>query len=98
MTPARCGNTATGVAIPAGADPATRRPTKTSRVPAPTGPRTHEELTMDVEAYDLVKTYPPNVRALDGLSLQIETGDVFGLLGPNGAGKSTAIKILTTLA
>jgi ABC-2 type transport system ATP-binding protein len=53
---------------------------------------------MDIEAYDLVKTYPPNVRALDGLSLQIETGEVFGLLGPNGAGKSTAIKILTTLA
>jgi ABC-2 type transport system ATP-binding protein len=53
---------------------------------------------MDVEAYDLVKTYPPNVRALDGLSLQIEAGEVFGLLGPNGAGKSTAIKILTTLA
>jgi ABC-2 type transport system ATP-binding protein len=53
---------------------------------------------MDVEAYDLVKTYPPSVRALDGLSLQIEAGEVFGLLGPNGAGKSTAIKILTTLA
>jgi ABC-2 type transport system ATP-binding protein len=53
---------------------------------------------MEVEAHDLVKTYPAGVRALDGLSLAIPAGEVFGLLGPNGAGKSTAIKILTTLA
>ena len=53
---------------------------------------------MHVEAHDLVKTYPPDVRALDGLSLAIAPGEIFGLLGPNGAGKSTAIKILTTLA
>ncbi|GIG69507.1 ABC transporter ATP-binding protein [Phytomonospora endophytica] len=53
---------------------------------------------MHVEAHDLVKTYPPGVRALDGLSITIEPGEVFGLLGPNGAGKSTTVKILTTLA
>src|SRR5262245_19553777 len=53
---------------------------------------------MRVEAQDLVKTYPPDVRALAGLSVTIKPGEVFGLLGPNGAGKSTAIKILTTLA
>jgi ABC-2 type transport system ATP-binding protein len=41
---------------------------------------------------------PPGVRALDGLSITIEAGEIFGLLGPNGAGKSTAIKVLTTLA
>src|SRR5215475_5388198 len=53
---------------------------------------------MQIEAGDLVKTYPPGVRALDGLSIAIEPGEVFGLLGPNGAGKSTTIKVLTTLA
>ncbi|GIH08603.1 hypothetical protein Rhe02_66700 [Rhizocola hellebori] len=53
---------------------------------------------MQVEATNLVKTYPSGVRALDGLSLALRAGEVFGLLGPNGAGKSTAIKILTTLA
>lgn len=37
------------------------------------------------------------LRALDGLSLQIEAGEVFGLLGPNGAGKTTAFKILMGL-
>ncbi|MEV6969384.1 ATP-binding cassette domain-containing protein [Hamadaea sp. NPDC051192] len=51
-----------------------------------------------VVAEALVKTYPGDVRALDGLSLTVRPGEVFGLLGPNGAGKSTTIKILTTLA
>jgi len=35
-----------------------------------------------------------NVRALDGLSLRVEAGEVFGFLGPNGAGKTTTFKIL----
>jgi ABC-2 type transport system ATP-binding protein len=51
-----------------------------------------------VQARDLHKTYPGHVRALNGLSLQVRGGTVFGLLGPNGAGKSTTVKILTTLS
>src|SRR5919202_6118965 len=53
-----------------------------------------------LRAADLVKTYPgkPPVRALDGLSVEVAAGTVFGLLGPNGAGKSTTVKILTTLS
>jgi ABC-2 type transport system ATP-binding protein len=35
--------------------------------------------------------------AVDGLTLTVEPGEVFGLLGPNGAGKSTTLKMLTTL-
>jgi ABC-2 type transport system ATP-binding protein len=53
---------------------------------------------MAVEVRDLVKVYPGNVRALDGLSLAVPGGEIFALLGPNGAGKSTTIKILTTLS
>ena len=37
------------------------------------------------------------VRALDGLSLDVEEGTVLGLLGPNGAGKTTTVRVLTTL-
>lgn len=44
----------------------------------------------------LVKTFG-NVRALDGLDLQVEEGELFGFLGPNGAGKSTTIRILVDL-
>jgi len=36
------------------------------------------------------------IAALDGLSLEIHAGEIFGLLGPNGAGKSTTIGVLTT--
>ena len=39
----------------------------------------------------------PTVKAVDGLSLAVEKGEVFGLLGPNGSGKSTTIKMILGL-
>lgn len=52
---------------------------------------------------DVVKDYPrgmlglDRLRAVDGVSFQIEAGEVFGLLGPNRAGKTTLVKLLLAL-
>jgi ABC-2 type transport system ATP-binding protein len=50
---------------------------------------------------DLVKVYGEKsrtpARALDGLAIEVNKGEIFGLLGRNGAGKTTLIRILTTL-
>ncbi len=46
-----------------------------------------------IELTDLVKHYGP-VHAVDGLTLAVAPGEVFGLLGPNGAGKTTTVEIL----
>lgn len=51
-----------------------------------------------LRATELRKTYAGNVTALDGLSITVEAGTIFGLLGPNGAGKSTTVRILSTLS
>jgi ABC-2 type transport system ATP-binding protein len=52
-----------------------------------------------IQVEDLVKVFGGRVpvRALDGLSLTVECGGVYGLLGPNGAGKTTLIRVLATL-
>ncbi|NLU66696.1 ATP-binding cassette domain-containing protein [Streptomyces sp. HNM0574] len=49
-----------------------------------------------IHAEGLVKTFG-EVRALDGVDLDVPEGTVLGLLGPNGAGKTTAVRVLTTL-
>jgi ABC-2 type transport system ATP-binding protein len=53
-------------------------------------------MTAVIETRVLTKTYG-SVRALDGLSLTIPRGGVYGVLGPNGAGKSTLFRILLGL-
>ena len=49
-----------------------------------------------IQLRDLFKSYGP-VKALNGLSLEVPKGSLYGLLGPNGAGKSTLIRIICTL-
>lgn len=45
----------------------------------------------------LVKKFPGGVTAVDGISFEVQPGEIFGFLGPNGAGKSTTVQVLTTL-
>jgi ABC-2 type transport system ATP-binding protein len=58
-------------------------------------PAQHEpsQAGVAVEATDLVKEFG-DTRAVDGVSLAVPTGSIFGLLGPNGAGKTTILRIL----
>jgi ABC-2 type transport system ATP-binding protein len=50
-----------------------------------------------IEAHELVREFKKGPRAVDGIDLRVETGEVYGFLGPNGAGKSTTVHMLTTL-
>jgi ABC-2 type transport system ATP-binding protein len=50
-----------------------------------------------IEAEGLVRQFKRGPRAVDGIDLRVEPGEVYGFLGPNGAGKSTTVLMLTTL-
>jgi ABC-2 type transport system ATP-binding protein len=60
-------------------------------------------VALAIETIELTKDYAVGFwrkrprRVLDGLSLQVEAGEVFGFLGPNGAGKTTTLKLLLQL-
>lgn len=59
-------------------------------------PEIHDRMAVQVR--DLVKTYPkPDgrvLKAVDGVSFEVERGEIFGFLGPNGAGKTTTLEII----
>src|SRR5215467_3453874 len=50
-----------------------------------------------IEVEALVREFKKGPRAVDGIDLQVEAGEIYGFLGPNGAGKSTTVLMLTTL-
>ena len=45
----------------------------------------------------LVRVFKGDIRAVDGIDLQVAAGEIYGFLGPNGAGKSTTVRMLVTL-
>ena len=50
-----------------------------------------------IEAEQLVRVFKGDIRAVDGIDLEVAPGEIYGFLGPNGAGKSTTVHMLTTL-
>ena len=54
-------------------------------------------MTIAIRATDLVKSYTPGLRALDGVSLEVTSGEVLVVMGPSGSGKSTLIRTFNGL-
>jgi ABC-2 type transport system ATP-binding protein len=50
-----------------------------------------------IEVSQLVREFKKGPRAVDGIDLHVDAGEIYGFLGPNGAGKSTTVLMLTTL-
>jgi ABC-2 type transport system ATP-binding protein len=50
-----------------------------------------------IAAHGLVRDFKKGPRAVDGIDLHVDPGEIYGFLGPNGAGKSTTVHMLTTL-
>lgn len=50
-----------------------------------------------IEAQNLTKRYGERIVAVNGLSLRVRRGEVYGFLGPNGAGKTTTLRMLIGL-
>jgi ABC-2 type transport system ATP-binding protein len=53
--------------------------------------------TNSIEVEGLVREFRKGPRAVDGIELRVDPGEIYGFLGPNGAGKSTTVLMLTTL-
>ena len=50
-----------------------------------------------IEAEQLAREFEGEIKAVDGVDLEVSEGEIYGFLGPNGAGKTTTVRMLTTL-
>jgi ABC-2 type transport system ATP-binding protein len=50
-----------------------------------------------IETHELAREFEGGIKAVDGVDLEVATGEIYGFLGPNGAGKTTTVRMLTTL-
>src|SRR5689334_17784136 len=65
--------------------------------PAERGEDVHMAANLVIETAGLTKRYGERIVAVDGLSLRVRRGEVYGFLGPNGAGKTTTLRMLLGL-
>ncbi|CAM5365139.1 hypothetical protein SAVIM40S_05267 [Streptomyces avidinii] len=78
-----------------------RAPRRAARRRSPGRGRTHPEaagtMTAAVELRDVAKEFPGGSRAVDGVSLSVDAGTVFGVVGHSGAGKSSLLRLVNGL-
>src|SRR5678816_1881775 len=60
----------------------------------PSGKSSHEEAGLLISVENISKRYPTKT-AIEGMSFNVEKGEILGFLGPNGAGKTTTMRIIT---
>ncbi|HEY8630576.1 MAG TPA: ATP-binding cassette domain-containing protein, partial [Gaiellaceae bacterium] len=51
-----------------------------------------------IQAHALVREFKKGPRAVDGIDLHVDPGEIYGFLGPNGAGKSTTVHMLRSIS